>query len=407
MNWTESVRVGLDGLQAHKLRSFLTMLGIIFGVAAVISMLSIGEGAKREALEQIAQMGMQNILIQTIPAEDLQQGSDQSNTSQGLRLADALALEDVNPLIEQAVPQRIVAVEARYGSESVETLVVGTPPEFAEIMNYRPVEGGFYTYLDELEARRVCVLGAGIKRRLFYFADPIGQWVKLGRDWYTVVGVMEWKITGKAAAGYDLNQQIYVPFSTASVRFTREPFESEIDRIVARVADADRIREAANIVYATLSRRHNGASDFQLSIPVELLRQRQRTQRIFNIVMGCIAGISLLVGGIGIMNIMLASVMERTREIGIRRAIGATRRDILGQFLFESASLSVLGGLIGILLGWGMTGLITLYAGWKTIVSLFAILLAFGVSAAVGILFGLYPARKAALLDPIESLRYE
>ncbi|RMD92160.1 MAG: FtsX-like permease family protein [Calditrichaeota bacterium] len=204
-----------------------------------------------------------------------------------------------------------------------------------------------------------------------------------------------------------MNQQIYIPYSTAQMRFTREPFESEVDRIVAQVDDVDRIREAANIVFTTLSRRHNQVKDFQISIPVELLRQRQKTQRIFNIVMGCIAGISLLVGGIGIMNIMLASVMERTREIGIRRAIGATQKDILGQFLFESAALSLFGGVIGIALGWGMTGIITLYAGWKTIVSVFAVILAFGVSVTVGIIFGLYPARKAALLDPIESLRYE
>jgi putative ABC transport system permease protein len=219
---------------------------------------------------------------------------------------------------------------------------------------------------------------------------------------------MEHKISGSAeAAGNDMNQQIYIPLSASLQRFTLEPFESEVDRIVARVNEPDRVREAANIVQTTLARRHNNAADYQISIPEELLRQRQQTQRIFNIVMGCIAGISLLVGGIGIMNIMLASVLERTREIGIRRAIGATRKDIMGQFLFEAGMLSFLGGIVGIILGWSMTYLITLYAGWKTIVAFSSIVLAFGVSAAVGILFGFYPARQAALMDPIESLRYE
>ncbi|MDQ7054199.1 MAG: ABC transporter permease [candidate division KSB1 bacterium] len=407
MDYLESVRVGIDGLRSHKMRSFLTMLGIIFGVAAVISMLSIGEGARREALEQIAQMGMRNILIQTIPSEDIEEGSDRTNQATGLRFADVLALEKVNPLIEAVVPQRLIAAEAQYGSERLDVMVTATMPDFVRLMNYRAMQGSFFNYLDELEKRRVCVLGASIKRDLFYFKNPLGEKIKIDRDWFTVIGVMEYKLAGRSVAGYDLNKQIYIPYFTAQQRFPRETFEAEIDRIVASVSEVDRIREAANIVNATLNRLHREVQDYQISIPVELLRQRQKTQRIFNVVMGAIASISLLVGGIGIMNIMLASVMERTREIGIRRAIGATRRDILSQFLFESASLSILGGIIGILLGWGMTGLITFYAGWKTVVSVFAVLLAFGVSAAVGIIFGLYPARKAAFLDPIESLRYE
>ncbi|MDZ7288958.1 MAG: ABC transporter permease [candidate division KSB1 bacterium] len=408
MNYRESFRVGLDGLKTHKLRSLLTMLGIIFGVAAVISMLSIGEGAKEEALQQIAQMGMNNIIIQNLPAEDTKEGRDVDNQSRGLQLADALALEEVNPLVSEVVPQRYLNVQAQYGSERVATTVVGTLPVFASVMNYKPQQGAFFNYFDELEARRVCVLGAGIKRDLFYFRDPLGERVKIGDDWFTVVGIMERKMAGGAeTAGNDMNQQIYIPLSVSLQRFTLDPFESEIDRIVARINEPERVREAANIIQATLSRRHNNVADYQISIPEELLRQRQRTQRIFNIVMGCIAGISLLVGGIGIMNIMLASVLERTREIGIRRAIGATRKDIMGQFLLEAAMLSFLGGLIGIILGWAMSYLITFYAGWKTIVSFFSIILAFGVSAAVGIIFGFYPARQAAMMDPIESLRYE
>lgn len=407
MNYRESFLVGVDGLRTHKLRSLLTMLGIIFGVAAVISMLSIGEGAKQEALLQIAQMGINNIIIQNREADDTEEGSGRDNLSLGLRLADALALEDVNPLLRSVLPQRILNLDAQYASERATVTIVGTLPSLVSVMNYRPLQGAFFNYVDELETRRVCVLGADIKRDLFYFRDPLGQQVKIGDDWFTVVGVMERKLFNAAYGGEDINQQIYIPLSTALQRFTREPFESEIDRIIAQVKEPDRVRAAANITAAALGRRHSGASDYQISIPEELLRQRQKTQRIFNIVMGCIAGISLLVGGIGIMNIMLASVMERTREIGIRRAIGATRKDIMGQFLFEAVLLSFSGGLIGIALGWSMTGVITLYAGWKTIVSFFSVVLAFGVSAAVGILFGFYPARQAALMDPIESLRYE
>jgi putative ABC transport system permease protein len=405
MNYRESFNVGVDALRTHKLRSLLTMLGIIFGVAAVISMLSIGEGAKEEALQQIAQMGINNIIVQNLQAEDTAEGSDSDNKSQGLRMADAAAILEVNPLLEGSVPQRVLNVTAQYGSERVSTMVIGTLPDYALVMEYRAAHGTFFNYLDELETRRVCVLGAELKRELFYFRDPLGARVKLEDDWFTVVGIMERKFT--VDGGEDMNRQIYIPLSTALQRFKREPFESEIDRIVARVAEPERVREAANIVFATLQRRHQQAQDFQISIPEELLRQRQRTQRIFNIVMGCIAGISLLVGGIGIMNIMLASILERTREIGVRRAIGATRKDIMGQFLFEAALLSICGGLVGVVLGWAMTGVITLYAGWKTIVSLFSIGLAFGVSAAVGIAFGFYPARQAAMMDPIVALRYE
>ncbi len=407
MNYEESFRVGVEGLRTHKLRSLLTMLGIIFGVAAVISMLSIGEGAKEEALQQIAQMGINNIIIQNLETEDAAEGSDRDNRSQGLRLADAHALRATNPLLNGIVPQQLYNLTAQYGSERVNTTVMGTLPDFETVMNYHPAQGSFFNFVDEMEARRACVLGAEIKRELFYFRDPLGEQVKLGEDWFTVVGVMERKLFNASDGTEDMNRQIYVPLTTAMQRLMRQPFESEIDRIVARVQEPERVREAANIINATLQRRHKEAEDYQISIPEELLRQRQKTQRIFNIVMGCIAGISLLVGGIGIMNIMLASVMERTREIGIRRAIGATRKDVMGQFLIEATLLSFCGGMAGIILGWSMTGVITFYAGWKTIVSLASVVLAFGVSASVGILFGFYPAKQAAMMDPIESLRYE
>lgn len=411
MNYQESLRVSIEGIRAHKLRAFLTLLGIIFGVAAVIAMLSIGEGAKQEALEQIALMGINNILIYDLPPSDLEEGTDRSNQSRGLTLADGEAAAAVNPLVELAIPEKESIQPVQYRTERAEARVIGTTPALPLAMNYTPRRGGFFSYEDNEQARRVCVLGSGIKRKLFYFRDPLGEQVKIGDQWFTVIGEMEHKAVSSKSREeihlIDMNQNIYIPVQTALKRFTYPPFASEIDRLIVRVANAEEIRFAANIVKQLLERRHNGVEDYHITIPEELLRQSQATQRIFNIVMGCIAGISLLVGGIGIMNIMLASILERTREIGVRRAVGATQKDIMGQFLLEAIVLTVTGGVLGILLGFGMTTIITFYAEWRTIVSITSVLLAFGVSALIGILFGFYPARKAALLDPIESLRYE
>ncbi len=405
----ESVEIGLEGIRSHKLRSVLTALGIIFGVAAVIAMLSIGEGAKQEALEQIQLMGMNNILINDIPIEDEESGAGRSNLSRGLLLEDAVALLMINPLLSMAVPERSVKEQIYFGQESVEATVVGTLPDYERVMAFTPRLGAFFNYQDVTEARRVCVLGAEVRYTLFLFQDPVGERIKIGSQWYTVLGVMEEKPSAGAGSGIsdNLNNNIYIPITAAVKRFPRSVFASEIDRIILQVKDSGRIEEAAMIVRNSLSRRHNQVDDFNITIPEALLRQKQQTQRIFNIVMGAIAGISLLVGGIGIMNIMLASVMERTREIGVRRAVGARQRDILSQFLVEAMVLSFAGGLLGVLLGFILTKVIALYAGWRTLVSVSAIILAFTVSAAVGIVFGIYPARQAARLDPIVSLRYE
>lgn len=409
MNVRESIEIGLEGIRAHKLRAVLTALGIIFGVAAVIAMLSIGEGAKQEALEQIQLMGMNNLLINDIPVEDEAEGKGRSNLSRGLTLDDAGALSDVNPLITVCVPERTTKAEVFYGQERVDATVVGTLPDYERVMNFYPKSGAFFSYRDVKEARRVCVLGADVKWSLFFFHDPLGKRIKIDQQWYTVVGYMETKpSTGMGSGGSDnLNRNVYIPITSAIKRFPREIFASEIDRIIVQVREPERIQEAANIVNKSMQRRHNLVNDFSITIPEALLKQRQKTQRIFNIVMGAIAGISLLVGGIGIMNIMLASVMERTREVGVRRAVGARRKDILGQFLVEAIVLSFVGGLLGVVLGFILTKVIALYAGWRTIVSISAIFLSFGVSAAVGIIFGIYPARQAAKLDPIVSLRYE
>jgi putative ABC transport system permease protein len=257
------------------------------------------------------------------------------------------------------------------------------------------------------------VIGADIKRDLFAFDDPLRAQIQIGKEWFTVVGVIEDKQISRGRANVidirNLNRDLYIPVTTAEQRFMPDPEEEQrgLSEIAIRVISSDKILEAANIVDSILKRRHNGVKDYELMIPEELLRQSQKTQRIFNIVMSAIAGISLLVGGIGIMNIMLANVTQRTREIGIRRAIGATQNDILGQFLIECLTISLLGGVVGIMVGVALGRLITFYAKWETIISMGAVILSFGVAGGTGVIFGIYPATKAAKLDPIEALRYQ
>ncbi|OVE78897.1 hypothetical protein BVY01_04235 [bacterium I07] len=411
MNFQESFSVSLNGLSTHKLRSFLTMLGIIFGVAAVIAMLSIGAGAKKEALDQIKLLGMNNVIIRSEPIETEEDERGTIVEAKGLTMEDARSLNILNPLVEISVPQKeILDVRASRASEETYANIIGTNPDLKNALDLLAVNGNFFNYNDVHDARRVCVLGHSIKRQLFYFEEAVGEQIKIDDIWFTVAGVMEPKprSTGKGGVGdRDMNLDIYIPLSSIIHRFPVDPAEPEVDQIILKVTDENRIREASNLAKQLLDLRHGGREDYRIIVPEELLRQSQRTQRIFNIVMGAIAGISLLVGGIGIMNIMLASILERTREIGIRRAMGATRKDILGQFLIEAVLLSFSGGLLGILLGFLMTKLISSYAQWKTIVDVGAIVLSFCVSASVGIIFGIYPARKAAMMDPIESLRYE
>ena len=413
MNIGESVNVSVKGLQSHKLRSFLTMLGIIFGVAAVIAMLSIGEGAKQEALEQIKLMGINNIILRDtgVVGGDEEAEDQRSNFSRGLSLQDVAAVAQVITSVNALAPQKEFPLEATYEDRTVQTTVLATTPDYARIFNFLPTSGAFITDLDIRERSQVCVLGSDIKQDLFYYRDPVGEKVRLGEEWFTIVGVMERRAvsagTSSEVVARDINRDIYVPLSSAHSRFMIPLLASPVDQITLQVDEGGHIGETAVILNRLMLRRHNGVPDFRIIIPEELLRQSQETQRIFNIVMGAIAGISLLVGGIGIMNIMLATVLERTKEIGVRRAVGATQRDIGYQFLVESIFLAFLGGLTGIVIGFTLTKIISLYAQWRTIVSVYAVVLAFGVSATVGIIFGIYPAMKAAKLDPIDSLRYE
>ena len=431
----ESLLIALQSLALHKTRSLLTMLGIIFGVGAVISMLSIGEGARQESLEQIEVLGVRNIIVRSVE-QSTESEAEEDTKSQplGITLKDADAIAAICGFAEGMAVTWESKVDARTYEGSKRVSLVGATPAYAGLFNARMSEGTFLGSAHLAATANVCVIGNEIRQALFGFKNPMYQLIKLQDQWFTVIGVMESK---KAVKSVDIgmpsaNSTVLIPLTTAMAKFPREAKgsarmfmrfggrmrfssgndakfldRSTIDQIALRVDKRTPVEEAAKVVTAIIRQRHNDQLDFTVTIPDELIAQSQKTQSIFNIVMGAIAGISLLVGGIGIMNIMLASVLERTREIGVRRAIGATRTMIIVQFLFEATFLSIAGGMAGILLGWGLTKAITLYAGWRTIISLWSIVLAFGVAGATGVLFGYYPAKHAADEDVIEALRYE
>lgn len=411
------------------------MLGVIFGVGAVIAMLSIGEGAKREALEQISILGINNIIINA-KAPDQELSSDQGLArSQGLSLADGDNIASFTELVDNVVPQRFEAAQKiYYGSEEAPVRVVSTYPIFVESSSIEVENGRFITDSDIDCFAQVCVLGAKAKRTLFAFENPLGKSVRIDDLNFTVVGVMADKYIARGKVeGFELknfNEDVYIPFTTAVKKLDRhfagqksfggggfyvsistaddQKFNTpEIDQLTVTVTDLKHVATVTKLVDRLLERRHAGVEDYEVMVPESLLRQSQKTQQIFNIVMGAIAGISLLVGGIGIMNIMLATVLQRTREIGVRRAVGATQNDIMRQFLVEAVTICLIGCVIGLATGLILAKTISYYADWPTVVSAYSIVLAVGVSTAVGIVFGLYPARKAAQLDPIEALRHE
>ena len=436
MNYSRVFQISFDSLSAHKLRTFLTMLGVIMGVAAVISMLSIGEGAKREALEQISILGINNIIIKARIPEETPGTPQALGRSPGLSLEDGRNIALFSELVSNVVPQRYEPISSiSYGGNEAAVRVVATVPTFLYSSSIDVETGRFITPRDNAEFSQVCVLGAKAKRELFAFENPIGRGVRIGDLDFSVVGVMADKYIGRGKVeGLELknfNEDVYIPFRTAVKKFDRvlaqgerisfwrhgmsgsESEEAqayntpEIDQLTVTVPDLDYIPAVTSLIEQILKRRHGGVSDYEIVVPESLLRQSQKTQQIFNIVMGAIAGLSLLVGGIGIMNIMLATVLERTREIGVRRAVGARQGDILRQFLLEAVVICLIGCATGLAVGYVISRAITFYAGWPTIVSAYSIILAVGVSTAVGIVFGIYPARKAARLDVIDSLRYE
>jgi len=411
MKIRQNISIGFEGILTHKLRSLLTMLGIIFGVGAVVAMLSIGEGARREALRQIEMMGVNNIIVQDADLKEQELIDARSAFSPGLTSDDAQAIKQVLPMVLAAVPLRKDEADALFGSAKMKVNLIGVDPDYPAAHNLKLKSGYFPDWTDLQDYRRVCAIGSGVKHKLFPFSHPVGKDIKINGVWFNIVGLMADKeIAVKDLGGYqirDFNNDVLIPISVLEKYFYRYPLQSPLDQIIVKIKSASDIRAVGNAVNRLLLRRHHQQNDFKVIIPEELMRQSQSTQRIFNIVMGAIAGISLLVGGIGIMNIMLSSVLERTREIGIRRAMGAKKSEIMGQFLTEAVALSFSGGVLGILMGILLAKIITFYAGWVTIVSLVSLLLSFAVATAVGLIFGLYPARRAADLHPIEALRYE
>jgi putative ABC transport system permease protein len=431
----ESVLIAVQSLALHKARSFLTMLGIIFGVGAVIAMLSIGEGARQESLEQIEVLGVRNIIVRTLEPDESGTGEEEKKTRPvGISTKDANAVREICPFAQNITVTWEAPIAARTYEGNVKTTLVGTEPAYASIFNVRMSEGSFLPPHHLQTTANVCIIGNEVKQALFGFANPINKLVKLQSQWFTVIGVMQAKKALKTdeKKGSSTNSMIIIPITSAMSQFPREMKitsrqmfsygrrvrfgsssqgqfidRSTIDEIAVQVDKNTSISEASRIVSSIIQQRHGGQLDFSVTIPEQLIEQSQKTQSIFNIVMGAIAGISLLVGGIGIMNIMLASVLERTREIGVRRAMGATRLMVVIQFLSEAALLSLVGGVIGIFVGWGLTAIITAYAGWRTIISFWSIFIAFTVAVATGIIFGYYPAKRASEKDVIESLRYE
>ncbi|HET9481557.1 MAG TPA: ABC transporter permease [Candidatus Polarisedimenticolia bacterium] len=407
----EYVPAAISALSRHKLRTLLTMLGIIFGVGAVISMLSIGAGAQAEAMKVIDSMGLRNIIIREKPSDE-QALFTIRERSLGLSLRDVEGLDDVAAdIVAHSARKRVRVDRTLSASGRSEGQVLGVSRPYFELMNLRLAEGTLFDPAEEGTYQRVCVLGHRARQDLFAFLDPIGQSVKVNDVWFTVVGVLQPRNLGKESfQGVEIesgDNSIFIPITTALKMFDRPRLTSELDEIVLQVAHGASVESSSLLVSNVLKQLHGGEADFTVVVPEELLAQSRRTRRIFNIVMGGIAGISLLVGGIGIMNIMLASVMERTREIGVRRAIGATRHDILRQFLTEAILISLLGGLSGVILGFSIAWGVSIFSEWKTVVTTASIVLSFGFSGAVGLIFGTYPALNAARLDPIEALRHE
>ncbi len=434
MKFWAAIRTGISELLAHKLRSLLTMLGVIFGIASVISMVSIGAGARQEAIEQIRLMGINVVRVNRLALSGDLAIESQRQSPQGLTYGDAEAIGELYDAAECVVPVCRVFADIRQGDRTIPAKVFGTTVDYMRVNRIKLSSGRFLDAEDIDRRARVCVIGAETKRAAFFLEDPIGKSLRIGNQNFQVIGVVEERRGGAGRSMFslrDLNQDICMPISVAmddyqiyveqaipvdthgffkvlAKLFDRPPLAKRpITQIIVQVADESETWEAARVTGRILEQRHNGIRDYEVVIPAELLRQSQQTQHIFNIVMGAIASISLLVGGIGIMNIMLATVTQRAREIGVRRCVGASQSDIARQFLLEALVITSIGGVFGIVLGVEMATVISQYAGWRTIVSGQAILLSLAVAVVTGVIFGLYPAMRAASIQPMEALRAE
>lgn len=408
----ENIRMSLRGLVDHKFRSFLTMLGIIFGVASVITMLSIGEGAKREAIAKYQDLGVNNIIVREKKMSDEELEEVRARFSQGLSIQDAEVIKEIVPGVVNVSSQAEINADIKYTDRAVKSTVIGITPEFIEMLNYKTGKGVFINREHYDRGLKVCVLGAGVAAELFRNEDPLGKMIKIEDQWLEVVGVLESKTlfteTVGELAARDLNTDVYLPLSTFLNRFTPpNVLASQIQQITVQMDGSNRLMESSKLIDAILMRHHFNNADFNIVVPFELLKQEEKERQIYNFLLAAIAAISLLVGGIGIMNIMLATVMERTREIGIRRAVGAKKADIMSQFVTEAVAISITGGLIGVILGVSLSLTVSLFTDVSTFIRPYSIFIAFGFSVLVGISFGYLPAKNAANLKPIDSIRYE
>ncbi len=430
--WWVTLQLGIRNLMLHKLRSFLTMLGTILGVGSVIAMLAIGEGSKRKAVEQIRQMGATNVIIRSLKpqqnnsAEDTSSGTSQQSTSRvleyGLKYRDYERLRDTIPTVVRSLPISLLRKDVQHGHHRLKNArILGTTPHYLEVKNLTLHRGRFLTDTDLHRTSNVAVLAAGAARQLFGYEDPLQKDLLIGASAYRIVGVLGEQSSGGERPGaggqVNFNNDIYIPLTAARRRFGElqlivragafEFERTQLSEITLTVGQERLVSQTAAMARSLLKRTHVNDNDYEVKVPLELLHRAEEEKRIWNLVLGSIAGIALLVGGIGIMNIMLATVTERTREIGVRRALGAKRRDITAQFLVETTVLSATGGLLGIVVGIVIPMVVTMTSDIETVLSLWAVLLAFGISVATGIMFGMYPARRAAMMDPIEALRHQ
>ncbi|MFC1746519.1 ABC transporter permease [Candidatus Riflebacteria bacterium] len=417
----ELFRSGLRSLWQRRFRTLLTILGIVFGVAAVIAMLAIGNGARVETIKIIEKFGATSITVKALELDQEQIKVALRKGSAGLSLEDSRYLKAVCPFIQDLTGQLKIFARLRYGDQEPKANLIGIEENYFKLTGLKIKLGRFFTPVDFKKMKKVCLIGAELAKKLFGEGSPTGKMVIIGPYHFEIVGILASREMNSTSVGggsasinvktRDINKDVYVPASVAKYVLPRlnvfKARYNSVDELLIKINKKENISRAKQLISKILTRRHKGTADFEMIIPYEILEQSQKTLKIFNIVMVCIAGLSLLIGGIGIMNIMLANVSERIKEIGIRRAVGASRSNILAQFLMESVLISCLGGLVGILLGKGLSLAVSMYAGWRTITTIEAIVLSFGVSALVGIIFGFFPAHRAAYLNPIDALRTE